>query len=157
MKENGRLALLGGISVVLMSLPWLVPHTGFLALFGLVPLLLMEELAFRGGRRRFWLWHYGVFVLWNAATTFWVCNATVGGGIFAVLANALQMSVVFGIFHFSRRKLKGFLPYALLAALWIAWERWYFGTQISWPWLVLGNAFARSTRLVQWYEYTGTL
>lgn len=157
MKENGRLALLGGISVVLMSLPWLVPHTGFLALFGLVPLLLMEELAFRGGRRRFWLWHYGVFVLWNAATTFWVCNATVGGGIFAMLANALQMSVVFGIFHFSRRKLKGFLPYALLAALWIAWERWYFGTQISWPWLVLGNAFARSTRLVQWYEYTGTL
>ena len=70
MKENGRLALLGGISVVLMSLPWLVPHTGFLALFGLVPLLLMEETAFRGGRRRFWLWHYGVFVLWNAATTF---------------------------------------------------------------------------------------
>ena len=105
-----------------MSLPWLVPHTGFLALFGLVPLLLMEETAFRGGRRRFWLWHYGVFVLWNAATTFWVCNATVGGGIFAVLANALQMSVVFGVFHFSRRHLKGFLPYALLAALWIAWE-----------------------------------
>ncbi len=157
MKENGRLALLGGISVVLMSLPWLVPHMGFLALFGLVPLLLMEETAFRGGRRRFWLWHYGFFVLWNAATTFWVCNATVGGGIFAVLANALQMSVVFGVFHFSRRHLRGFLPYALLAALWIAWEKWYFGTQISWPWLVLGNAFARSTRLVQWYEYTGSL
>ena len=29
--------------------------------------------------------------------------------------------------------------------------------QISWPWLVLGNAFARSIRSIQWYEFTGTL
>ena len=157
MNAKARIAVLGGLFVVLMSLPWLVPHAGFTALFGLVPLLLMEETARHEGMKRFWLWHYGAFVLWNAVTTFWVCNATVGGGIFAVMANALQMSVVFGIFRLSRRRFGGTLPYVLLACLWIAWERWYFSTQISWPWLTLGNAFARSTRLIQWYEYTGTL
>jgi apolipoprotein N-acyltransferase len=103
------------------------------------------------------MWHYAAFVLWNAFTTFWVCWATVGGGIFAVLANALQMSVVFGLFRLSKKKLQGPLPYLFLATMWIAWERAYFSAQISWPWLVLGNAFARSTGLAQWYEYTGSL
>ena len=142
---------------VLMSLPWLVPHMGFTALFGLVPLLCMEKIARENGVRRFWLWHYSAFVLWNALTTFWVCNATVGGGVFAVLANALQMSLIFGLFRLSRKHQRGALPYIFLALMWTAWERAYFSAQISWPWLVLGNAFAQSTHLVQWYEYTGTL
>ena len=142
---------------VMMSLPWLVPHTGFIALFGFIPLLEMERYATANGVKRFWIWHYLAFVLWNAFTTFWVCWATVGGGIFAVLANALQMSLVFGLFRLSKKKLGGALPYIFLAVTWIAWERAYFSAQISWPWLVLGNAFARSTGLAQWYEYTGSL
>ena len=40
---------------------------------------------------------------------------------------------------------------------WIAWERFYFDAEISWPWLVLGNSFARSIGSIQWYEFTGTL
>ena len=154
---NKRLLPLILLFAVLMSLPWLVPHCGVLALVGFVPLLWAEELAKRHTVKRFWLWHYAAFVLWNAATTFWVCNATVGGGIFAVLANALQMSVMFGLFRFSRRHLRGALPYLFLAAMWIAWDRAYFDAEISWPWLTLGNAFARSTRLIQWYEWTGSL
>jgi len=142
---------------IMMSIPWLVPHCGFFALFGFVPLLCMDYIADDSGVRRFWLWHYAAFVLWNALTTFWVCNATIGGGIFAVLANALQMSVVFALFRLSKRYLKGALPYIFLAVSWIAWERLYFSAEISWPWLVLGNAFARSTRMIQWYEFTGTL
>jgi apolipoprotein N-acyltransferase len=67
------------------------------------------------------------------------------------------MSLVFGLFRFSKRYLKGALPYIFLAVTWIAWERAYYGAQISWPWLVLGNSFAGSPSCVQWYEYTGTL
>ena len=155
--QTRSLLILCVLFAVLMSLPWLVPHLGALALIGFVPLLCAERIASLGGCRRFWLWHYAAFVLWNAFTTFWVCGATVGGGIFAVLANALQMSLIFGLFRFSKKHLDGVLPYVFLAAAWIAWERWYFGTQISWPWLVLGNAFARTTHCIQWYEYTGTL
>ena len=142
---------------VLMSLPFLVPHCGFLSLFGIVPLLCMERIASMSGVRRVWVYHYSAFVLWNAFTTFWVCNATVGGGIFAVLANALQMSLIFGVFRLSRKRFSGVLPYIFLMTLWIAWERAYFDADISWPWLVLGNSFARSIGSVQWYEYTGAL
>ena len=157
-KPYGAMWILVLLSAVLMSLPWLVPHCGFLALIGLVPLLSAERVASQNGVKHFWIWHYSCFVLWNAFTTFWVCNATVGGGIFAVLANALQMSVVFGLFRLSKKRLGGILPYLFLALAWIAWERWYMvSAQISWPWLVLGNAFARSIRSIQWYEFTGTL
>ena len=144
--------------VVLMSLPWLVPHTGWTALIGLLPLLIMERLAAEEGRKHFWWWHYGTFVLWNAVTTWWVGEATVGGAVFAILANSLQMSLVFGCFRWVKRRLGGVLPYIFLAAAWLAWEKYYLTVaEISWPWLVLGNAFADTTSLIQWYSVTGHL
>ena len=153
--------MLWGLSVasaVMLSLPWLVPHAGFFALVGFVPLLCAEYIAKGAAVKRFWIWHYSAFVLWNAFTTFWVCNASVGGGLFAVFANALQMSLVFGLFRLARKRLKGVVPYIFLAAAWIAWERWYFThAQISWPWLALGNAFATNIKDIQWYSVTGTL
>lgn len=143
---------------LLMSLPWLVPHCGWAALVGLLPLLLMERLASEYKVRHFWWWHYAAFVLWNAVTTWWVGMATVGGAVFAILANALQMSVIFGTFRWVKRRTGGVLPYLFLAAAWLAWEKYYLTVaEISWPWLVLGNAFAGTTSLVQWYDVLGTL
>ena len=144
--------------VLLMSLPWLVPHMGWTALLGLVPLLVMERLATEYKVKHFWWIQYACFVLWNAVTTWWVGGATVGGAVFAILANALQMSVIFGSFRWVKRRTKGALPYLFLAAAWMAWERYYLTVaEISWPWLVFGNAFADTTGLVQWYSVLGTL
>ena len=165
MKKNRTVLLLclAAAFVLLMSVPFLSGGCGWMALLGFVPLLCMERVADAEGRKHFWWWHYGTFVAWNAVTTFWVCNATVGGGIFAVLANALQMSLVFGLFRWVKRRFRrggrgGALPYLFLAAAWIAWEKYYLTVaEISWPWLVLGNAFAATPSLVQWYEFTGTL
>ena len=158
MNRNNRLTLcLVLIFAALASIPWLVPHTGALILVAFVPLLLADDVATQLGVKHFFWYHYLGFVLWNAATTFWVCNATVGGGIFAILANALQMSVVWSLFRFGKKRLGAVPSYIFLAAAWIAWERLYFSADISWPWLVLGNAFAQSTGLVQWYSVTGTL
>ena len=151
------MTLLAVLSAVLLSIPYLVPHMGIISLFAFVPLLAMERIATLSGIKKVWRWHYPTFVLWNALTTFWVCNATIGGGIFAVLANALQMSLVFGLFRLSRKAFKGVLPYLFLAFTWIAWERFYFSAEISWPWLTLGNSFARTLSLAQWYEYVGTI
>lgn len=156
-KENIVLWGLVMLFAVMMSVPFLVPHTGFLALFGIVPLLCMDRIATLTEKKRVWIYHYSAFVLWNAITTFWVCNATVGGGIFAVLANSLQMSTIFGLFRLSKKKFTGTLPYIFLMVTWIAWERFYFDAEISWPWLVLGNSFARTTWAIQWYEFTGSL
>ena len=158
MPRKLTILLLVLMSSALLSVPFLVPGTGWLSLIAFVPLLWAEDIATGDGMKGFCWWHYLCFVLWNAATTFWVCNATLGGGIFAILANAFQMSLVFGLFRWSRKWLSGSLPYIFLAFAWIAWERWYLtDAQISWPWLVLGNAFARTTGWIQWYEYTGTL
>ena len=168
MKKNRTVLLLclAALFVLLMSVPFLVEGCGWMALVGFVPLLCMERVASmdgvggKGPIKHFWWWHYGTFVAWNAVTTFWVCNATVGGGVFAVLANALQMSLVFGLFRWVKRRIRfsSALPYIFLAAAWIAWEKYYLTVaEISWPWLVLGNAFAGTSALVQWYEFTGTL
>ena len=159
MKKQGLvMPALAAAFVVLMSLPFLVEGTGWLSLVGFVPLLCMERVASLSRMRHFWWWHYGAFLAWNLATTYWVCNATFAGGVFAALANALQMSLVFGLFRWVKRRTHGAVPYLFLAAAWIAWEKYYLTVaQISWPWLVLGNAFAGTTGLVQWYEFTGTL
>lgn len=156
--EKKTMAVLVLLFALMMSVPFLIPHCGWVALLGFVPLLCMDKIATDCGMKRIWPWHYTAFVLWNAATTFWVCNATVGGGIFAILANSFQMSLVFGSFRLCKKVFRGTVPYVFLAAAWIAWERYYLNSaQISWPWLVLGNSFARTVSLAQWYEYTGTL
>ena len=156
-KENMLIWGLAVLFALMMSIPFIIPHTGLIALFGLLPLLMMERIADQLGKKRIWIYHYCAFVIWNTITTFWVCNATIGGGIFAILANSLQMSLVFGLFRLSKKKFRGALPYIFLAVTWIAWERFYFDAEISWPWLVLGNSFARTTWAIQWYEITGTL
>ena len=155
---NLTILLLCVLSSVLLSIPWLVPHTGALVLVAFVPLLCADAVSRQYRLRHFWIYPFLTFVLWNAATTFWVCEATVGGGIFAILANSLQMSIVWGLYRLSSRVFgKGPLPYIFLAAMWMAWESVYFNVDISWPWLVLGHAFAGSTHSVQWYEYTGVM
>jgi len=156
-RTNKTLLLLALLFAVLMSLPYLVPHLGFLALIGFVPLLFMDVVADAAKVKHFFWWHYLAFVLWNAMTTFWVCNATLLGGIAAILANALQMSVIFAIYRRSQKTLGNSLSLVFLAVMWVAWERFYFNAEISWPWLTLGNAFAGSIDSVQWYEFTGSL
>ena len=156
-KENMMLWGLVLLSAVLLSIPYLIPGAGLVALFAFLPLLCMDRIATMLEKKHVWVYHYSAFVLWNAITTFWVCNATVGGGLFAIFANAFQMSLVFGLFRLSKKKFSGTLPYIFLMVAWIAWERFYFDAEISWPWLVLGNSFARTTWAVQWFEFTGTL
>ncbi len=156
-----RFRIFAGLTLaftVLMSVPWLVPHCGWTVLLGLLPLLIMERLATEYKVKHFWWWHYACFVLWNAVTTWWVAGATVGGAIFAILANALQMSVLFGSFRWVKKRITGVLPYIYLAAVWMAWEKFYLSiADISWPWLVLGNAFADTISIVQWYSVTGQM
>lgn len=142
---------------VLMSIPWLVPHMGWLALVAFLPLLLADDFADHVKVGHFCRYVYVAFFIWNACTTFWVCFASVGGGIFAVVANSAMMTAIWAVFRFGKKRLSGAVPYIFLAVMWIAWERAYFNAQITWPWLTLGYAFARTTHIVQWYDTTGAL
>lgn len=156
-KEKILIWSLAVLSGLLLSLPYLVPHCGFVALFAFIPLLCADRIATLSGFRRLWLPVWTAFLVWNTVTTFWVCNATVGGGITAIVLNSLQMLAVWGLYRLSRRSFNGSLPYIFFAAAWIAWEKAYFAVDISWPWLTLGNAFARSVYMVQWYDTLGSL
>ena len=155
--KKARLLLWTFASALLLSIPFLVPGTGPVMLVAFLPLLYLERRMTQEGRPRFFLYAWLSFSLWNFITTFWVCNATMGGGIFTGFANAFKMALIFQLFHWSKKRLRGVLPYLFLAAMWLAWEKIYFVSPIPWPWLVLGNAFAGSIACVQWYEWTGVL
>lgn len=156
-KRNAMLWALVISSSFMLSIPFLVPHTGLVALFAFIPLFAAEQIATNSGKRHFGIYYYSCFLIWNFITTYWIYNATIPGMIAAVVLNALQMAIVFRLFRWMRKFTQGFLPYLFLIVAWLAWEHAYFNWDVSWPWLVLGNSFATSIKSVQWYEYTGTL
>ena len=156
-KRNAMLWLLIICSALLLSIPFLYPHLGMVALVGFVPLFAAEKIATENKKRFFGFYYYTGFLLWNLFTTYWIYNATLPGMIAAVVLNALQMAVIFRLFRWFKTLTKGFLPYMFFIITWIAWEHVYFTAEISWPWLVLGNAFSTSIKSIQWYEYTGAL
>ena len=156
------LALSSGILFVLSWPPYGIP---FLLFVAFVPLLMIEH-AFSSGQytgRRTFLFglSYLTFFIWNVITTFWVCNASIGGGAMAVLANSFLMSAVLWTFHIVKRRLLAAdwrLPTLnwLFVILWLAFEFLHHNWELTWPWLGLGNAFASVSKCIQWYEFTGT-
>jgi len=159
MRNNRSLSLwlLVLISSVLLTLPYVIPHSGLLMLVALVPILQLERWISDWKVKRGWIYYYSAFLLWNIFTTYWIYNATLAGAIAACTLNALQMALVFGAFRWFKKKTKPSLAYLFLILGWLAWEHFYFDAEISWPWLVLGNGFATTIKNIQWYEYTGTL
>ena len=153
-KEKKLKLILFILFAILISVPFLVPHTAPLALIAFIPLLLAESF-FKG--KMAWVNFYLPFLIWNLATTYWIYNATVAGAAAAVIANALQMSLIFMLFRWFKKRTNEKLGYMFLIIAWLAWEHFYFDAEISWPWLTLGNTLATSHYLAQWYEYTGTL
>ncbi len=115
----------------------------------------------RNGRKRKrsgWIWYVVLtFALFNIWTSYWVKHAAWVGVIAAVVVNTFYMTLVFGLFHATRRRLGDRLGYASLVVYWITFEFLYLRAQINFPWLVLGNGFANDIRLIQWYEWTGAL
>lgn len=136
----------------LLSLAWYFPF-GCLALFiAFVPLLYIAENV-----KKSYLFIYLSLFLWNLATTWWVWNASAGGAIAMLFANTLLMTLPWLMFVFFRKKANHTLSRYFLAAAWIVFEYAHLNWDLSWSWLNLGNGFAYTHTLVQWYEYTGTL
>ena len=156
-KINMQIWLLALASSILLSIPYIVPHCGPVALVALVPLFLAEQLAHHSGKKRFFHIAYTSFLVWNLITTFWVWFATPGGALAAFILNTLQMAIIFSLFRWMRKFTNGFLPYIFFCIVWLAWEHSYQNGQINWPWLILGNSFATSIKHIQWYEFTGVL
>lgn len=138
---------------LLLWLSWPIFPTTLFIFVSLTPLLYIEDNAKNG--RTLFLYSYILFLLWNLLTTWWVCMATVPGGIAANVANALIMCIPILLFHVTKMKLGKVVGYASLIIYWITYEYIHHNWELSWPWLTLGNVFATHTQWVQWYEITG--
>ncbi|MBC6610515.1 apolipoprotein N-acyltransferase [Hymenobacter sp. BT507] len=154
-------ASLALLSAALLWAGWPV-HSAPLALLllvGWVPYLRMEQLLVRSGASgwRVFRYTYLTLVLWNAFTTWWVSYSTLGGGIAAVVLNALLMCLPTMAFYHTKRLTGPVLGYLSLPIYWIAFEQLHLHWDLTWPWLTLGNGFAEANQWVQWYEYTGFL
>ncbi len=148
------------ISGLLLSAPWLFSQSGLLLLFAFVPLLRIEQYIHRSGSengtRKVFLLSSLTFIIWNTLTTWWIGHAAVGAAVTAVLVNTFLMAAIFSLFHITKKKIKSF-SYLIFMAFWTGFEYLYFRTEISWPWLTLGNGLANDIHFIQWYEYTGVL
>ena len=145
------------LSALLLSLPWYTSFSGIILLVAFVPLLFIEDDYARNEKKYVIKYFALCSILWNLFTTWWIYKATFFGAIGAVIGNSAQMILVFWLFHWVKKHTNQRVGYATLIACWLAWEWFYFDAEISWPWLVLGNGFAKDIQLIQWYEYTGVL
>jgi len=158
--ESKRLPLLLSVaSGILLSLPWYESFSGLILLLAFTPLLFAEHLLTEKNSTT-WkvMLHTALaFAIWTAIDAWWITNAAFAGLAAAIFINALFGSLVFGLFHITKKRL-GLAPgYISLVFFWIAWEHFYTNAEISWPWLTLGFGFAKDTLFIQWYEYTGVL
>lgn len=127
---------------------------------GFVPLLFVERrIAQQSGLAKKTVFKYAFwgFLLWNVLTTYWVTNTLFMAGLMAILPNTLLMTIPWILFHQTKHILGNRLGYASLPAYWMTFELVHLHWKdMSWPWLNLGNSFARFPEIIQWYEITGT-
>jgi apolipoprotein N-acyltransferase len=161
--------LLALSSAFLMWLAWPpIPYTAPLLLIGMVPLLIAikqisgSEKEKKG--KRVFLTAGLTFLLWNTACIYWVYNAisAYNNAFVAFLISlipyglgALLMTFAFWLYYRLSRYTTKWVAYAGLISFWISMEYLHQTWDLAFPWMTLGNGFAASHQLIQWYEYTG--
>lgn len=69
---------------------------------------------------------------------------------------AILMTLAFWLYYRLRTIISRTWSFAGLVCFWIGYEYLHQSWDLAFPWMNLGNGFAKSHYLVQWYEYTGT-
>ncbi len=150
------LSIFGGL---LLALGWFPYGFAPLLFVGFVPLLIIEQVI----SDHFYKYKYFIllsctylsFLIWNVITTWWVTKASLGGGIMAITANTLLMTIVFLMYHKTKSRIGKKWGGLIFICYWMAFEFFHLRWDLSWPWLTLGNGFADHPRWIQWYEFTG--
>lgn len=118
-----------------------------------VPLLLslQKEQGFGRTFREVWL----AMLVFSSVSLWWISLATLPGGLAAILAHSLFMTVPFLAFFAVKRR-RGF-RFALVALpfFWTTWEWVYIQQDLSFGWLTMGNSQACFTPMIQYADITG--
>ncbi|MCY7292193.1 MAG: apolipoprotein N-acyltransferase [Ferruginibacter sp.] len=104
------------------------------------------------------------FLVWNTASIYWVFNSlnAVMPTFVALLLSlipfglgAFLMTLSFWCYKKAARISKPVVADILLISFWISYEYLHQTWDLKFPWMNLGNGFAATPQLIQWYEYTG--
>lgn len=152
---------------MLLSVSWPTYGVPFFIFFALVPLLMMEHgvSKFSDYKRKSWVvfgLSYLCFIIWNVVTTGWLYGSKNPDGshslmavVFPVLVNSLLYSLVFQCYHWYKNAQGTYWGLGFLIAIWMSFEKFHLGWELTWPWLNLGNVFADYPKLIQWYDTLG--
>ena len=166
MKNNYFLAI---TSAALLWLAWPpIPYTAVLLLIAFLPLLIAIENIlgsdYKNKGKYIFRLCFLAFLTWNTASIYWVFNSlnAVMPAWTAILISfipfglaAILMTLAFWLYYRLRRISTRVWSYVGLVCFWIAYEYLHQTWDLAFPWMNLGNGFAQSHFLVQWYEYTG--
>jgi len=165
MKKNILLAILSGLLLWIAWPP--TPYTTFIMLFGFVPMFVAIENIIKSdtpkkGAQIFRTTFVGFFI-WNTLCIYWVYNSLkVIGPVVAIPISLipyslgpLLMSTACWLYYRARLITSRNYSLALLVCFWIGYEYLHQTWDLKFPWMTLGNGFAVTHQLVQWYEYTG--
>ncbi len=159
--KNRQIYLLLIGSAILLSLPFYSNFSGIVLFIAWVPLLFVEDYLTRNHEQfrsdSMFLFSWLTFLIWNLLTTYWIWRTTIGGAVFTFVVNSMVMAVTFSLAHMVHRTLGDKFGYIAFPVIWTAYEHLNLNLQINFPWLLLGNGFAKDIQLIQWYEYTGVL
>jgi apolipoprotein N-acyltransferase len=146
---------------ILLSLSWPMRGLPLLLFVAWVPFYFGLYFLGKQQKKAFSYFTHSIltFLVWNAATTWWIWNSTKVGALVAIVGNTFLMSVVVWIYGWVRRKLfqNDFKSFLLFPFFWVNFEFLHYRWELAWPWLTLGNGLATLPRWIQWYEFTGVL
>lgn len=166
MKTNYILAL---SAALLLWLAWPpIPYTGVLLWFAFVPLLIAFERIIRSDLpkkgKKIFLTGGLTALIWNTACIYWVYNsvsevmpvyAAIPISMIPFGLGALLMTLAFRAYYQLRKHHNIYLSLLGMVGFWISYEYLHQTWDLAFPWMTLGNGFASTSRLIQWYEYTG--
>jgi len=148
--------LWSSIAGILLGLSFSPFDVFFLAIVGIMILVRIIGCA-TSFRHAMYLSFPGLLI-WNAISTYWLIFATVTGGIAAILANTVIMTIPFGVAWYVLNRNLPVIPSAfLIASSWVGYEFLHYRWDLAWPWLTIGNAMANFPMLIQYVSWTGVL
>lgn len=153
--------LLSTLSGLLLSIGWTQLPIAWICFIAFIPLLQLLDLQLSSKSKlasfHFLLYCLNSFIIWNALSTWWIYYATLPGAIAAIVLSSIMMATVMLFVFIVYRKFGKKIGLFAFVVFWTAFEYLFLNSQINWPWLILGNAFANNISLIQWYEFTGHL
>lgn len=145
-----------------------IPYTSPLLFIAFLPLLFALEAIQASGIKKKGRATFGLaflsFALWNTASIYWVFNSLQAAmpvplalaiSIIPFGLGAVLMALAFWGYYAVSQVLNRILSYAALVCFWISYEYLHQTWDLAFPWMNLGNGFAQTHQLVQWYEYSG--